>query len=106
VQDGFITIRGHRIHYRIAGTADENGRLPLLVLHGGPGMSWDDLEPLDALAGGGRRVVYYDQLGGGDSDRPHTHHDEPDRYREVVGGFLAEMDRSAAPPGTWPPIHD
>jgi proline-specific peptidase len=44
--------------------------LPLLVLHGGPGSSHEPLEGLGALAAQGRRVVFYDQLGGGDSDRP------------------------------------
>jgi pimeloyl-ACP methyl ester carboxylesterase len=44
--------------------------LPLLVLHGGPGSAHDALEGLGALAQQGRRVVFYDQLGSGESDRP------------------------------------
>lgn len=41
---------------------------PLLVVHGGPGESHDVLRPhLDALASAARRVVYYDQRGGGGS---------------------------------------
>jgi pimeloyl-ACP methyl ester carboxylesterase len=44
--------------------------LPLLVLHGGPGSSHEILEGLGGLSAQGRRVVFYDQLGGGDSERP------------------------------------
>src|SRR5262249_52504106 len=41
---------------------------PLLVLHGGPGEAHDCLRPyLDRLATSHRRVVYYDQRGGGRS---------------------------------------
>jgi pimeloyl-ACP methyl ester carboxylesterase len=40
------------------------------VLHGGPGSAHDALEGLGALSEQGRRVVFYDQLGSGESDRP------------------------------------
>jgi pimeloyl-ACP methyl ester carboxylesterase len=40
------------------------------VLHGGPGGAHDALEGLGALAERGRSVVFYDQLGSGESDRP------------------------------------
>ena len=42
----------------------------MLVLHGGPGSTHLALEGLGALAEQGRRVVFYDQLGSGESDRP------------------------------------
>ncbi|MDD4256092.1 MAG: proline iminopeptidase-family hydrolase [Methanofollis sp.] len=64
--EGFADVPGGRVWYHIAG-AEESGT-PLLVLHGGPGCTSDYLEPLAAL--GGRSVVFYDQLGCGDSDRP------------------------------------
>ncbi len=44
-----------------------DGALPLVVLHGGPGMSHDYVRNLAALAHTGRRVVHYDQLGCGRS---------------------------------------
>lgn len=66
---GFIDFLGHDIYYRIVGGQEEEMRLPLVCLAGGPGVPWGYLEPLDALSDG-RRVVYYDQLGCGRSDRP------------------------------------
>jgi pimeloyl-ACP methyl ester carboxylesterase len=66
---GRLSFRGFDTWYEIVGEREEPGRLPLLCLHGGPGSSHDALDPLRALAHG-RRVVFYDQLGSGDSDRP------------------------------------
>jgi L-proline amide hydrolase len=43
------------------------GALPLVVLHGGPGMAHNYLRNLEALAETGRRVIHYDQLGCGNS---------------------------------------
>jgi L-proline amide hydrolase len=72
-REGTIDFRGYRIWYRVVGDGEDPGRLPLLALHGGPGMSHDYLEPLAAMAETGRRVIFYDQLGGaGRSDQPHA----------------------------------
>ena len=70
--EGFIPFRGYQVWYRIVGGDEEPGKLPLLVLHGGPGACHDYLEPLEAMARTGRRVIFYDQLGGGNSDHPHN----------------------------------
>ena len=70
-QEGFIPFRGYRTWYRVVGDPDKPGMLPLLCLHGGPGACWDYLEPLEAIAATGRRVIFYDQLGCGNSDDPH-----------------------------------
>ena len=70
-QEGFIPFRGYRTWYRIVGDQEDERKYPLLCLHGGPGMSHDYLEPLEAIAETGRRVIFYDQLGCGDSDHPH-----------------------------------
>jgi proline-specific peptidase len=67
---GTLPFREWQTWYGVVGDGEAPGRLPLLVLHGGPGSSHDVLEGLGALAEQGRRVVFYDQLGGGDSDRP------------------------------------
>jgi proline-specific peptidase len=71
VTEGFTPFHGHNVWYRIVGEREENGRLPLLCLHGGPGVPHDYLEPLEVMAATGRRVIFYDQLGCGNSDHPH-----------------------------------
>lgn len=43
------------------------GSLPVIVLHGGPGMAHDYLRNLAALADEGRTVIHYDQIGCGHS---------------------------------------
>jgi len=70
IEEGFVPFRGYRTWYRLVGTPEEPGKSPLLCLHGGPGFSWDSFEPLEALAAAGRQVVFYDQLGCGNSDVP------------------------------------
>lgn len=72
IKEGFIPFRGYRTWYRIVGDQEEPGKVPLMCLHGGPGASWDYLEPLEAIANTGRRVIFYDQLGSGNSDEPHN----------------------------------
>lgn len=69
-EEGRVSFRGHKVWYRIVGGPEEPGKLPLLCLHGGPGAPHDYLEPLEELATSGRRVVFYDQLGCGNSDLP------------------------------------
>lgn len=43
------------------------GALPLLVLHGGPGMAHNYLRNVEHLTDTGRTVIHYDQLGCGNS---------------------------------------
>src|SRR5918994_1948339 len=64
--EGFVQVPGGRVWYRIMGTGD---RTPLLLLHGGPGGRSCSFSVLSDLASD-RRVIYYDQLGSGRSDRP------------------------------------
>ena len=68
--EGFVPVDGHRVWYRAVGTSEDAGQPPVVVLHGGPGMPHDYLVPLSALARTGRRVIFYDQLGCGNSDQP------------------------------------
>ena len=65
-QEGFVDVGAGRIWWYSLG---DGPGLPLLCLHGGPGMTHNYLEPLEDLADR-RRVVFYDQLGCGRSDRP------------------------------------
>ncbi len=67
IKEGFINVPGGKIWYKIVGA--EKPGLPLIAIHGGPGGTHDYLEPLEKLADE-RPVIFYDQLGGGKSDRP------------------------------------
>lgn len=67
--EGYISFRDHQVWYRSVEPNEASGKLPLLCLHGGPGIPHDYLQPLEAIAQTGRRVVFYDQLGCGNSDR-------------------------------------
>jgi proline-specific peptidase len=71
-KEGFISFKGYQVWYRIVGDHEDAGKLPLLCLHGGPGANHDYLEPLEAMVATGRRVIFYDQLGAGNSDHPHN----------------------------------
>ncbi len=69
--EGFTPFNNnYRTWYRIAGQRQDQHLLPLLCLHGGPGMTHDYLTPLEELAESGRQVILYDQLGSGNSDHP------------------------------------
>jgi proline iminopeptidase len=65
-REGFIEVTGGRVWYRIVGAGPGT---PILLLHGGPGVSSQYLKPLAAL-GDERPVIFYDQLGCGHSDHP------------------------------------
>ncbi len=65
-QSGFIEVNGFKLFYRAFGT----GSNILLCLHGGPGAPHDYLLPLAKLADDKIRVVFYDQLGVGRSEKP------------------------------------
>jgi proline-specific peptidase len=63
---GEVEVEGGTVRYRVLG----EGERTLVLLHGGPGAGSLYLKPLERLAGHDRRVVTYDQLGCGESDRP------------------------------------
>lgn len=69
-REGYIPVDGYRVWYRIVGGGAGHERIPLLILHGGPGAPHDYLENLQALSSEERRVIFYDQLGCGRSDQP------------------------------------
>jgi len=84
-KEGFVNFRDYKVWYRIVGEHELPGKYPLLCLHGGPGATHDYLEPLEAMAETGRRVIFYDQLGAGNSDHPHN----PSLW--TVGLFVEEL---------------
>jgi L-proline amide hydrolase len=94
VIEGRIPFHGGETWYRSVDAADEDGRPPLLCLHGGPGANWLHLKPYEALSDE-RRVVFYDQLGSGNSALSGPHDsamwvpelfvEEVDAVREALG---------------------
>lgn len=64
---GTVRVLGRRLYFRSLGSPT---RGTVLVLHGGPGLPHDYLAPIGDLASVGYRVVFYDQLGCGRSERP------------------------------------
>src|SRR3954469_159702 len=81
---GFVEVEGGRIWYRSNGDRHKD-QAALVGVHGGPGVPHDYLLPLTALSGE-RRVILYDQLDVGKSDKP----GDPENW--TVPRFVAEID--------------
>ena len=77
-----LRVDGGDIWYKISGTGTGT---PVILLHGGPGFSSYYLKPLEAL-GDDRRVVRYDQLGGGKSNGL------TDTTKMTIAHFVQELD--------------
>ncbi|MDT9689093.1 proline iminopeptidase-family hydrolase [Streptomyces sp. P9(2023)] len=88
VTEGTVPFRGFHTWYQAVGDLpDRGGKLPLLVINGGPGCPHDYLQDLAALSeGDGRTVVFYDQFGCGKSE----HADAPALW--VMDTFVDEVD--------------
>ena len=70
-----VKIRNYNVWYKVLRPKIKNrgsdSMLPVLVLHGGPGIPSDYLETLGLLTQKyGRTVYFYDQIGCGNSDEP------------------------------------
>lgn len=61
ISEGYVHFREYKIWYRIFGdlTNTPPGKFPVLMLHSGPSLPHDRLEPLEALVKTGRPVVFY-----------------------------------------------
>ncbi|TMR99900.1 proline iminopeptidase-family hydrolase [Nonomuraea basaltis] len=88
---GTVAFRGWQTWYRITGDP-EPAKTPLVVLHGGPGAAHDYTLRIAALAGQGRTVIHYDQLGIGNS----THLPGKGADFWTVQLFLDELDNLLA----------
>jgi L-proline amide hydrolase len=88
-REGFVEWRGYKTWFISFGES-VRGKLPLLVAHGGPGMTHDYLLPLKVLAEAGRQVVFYDQLGNGNSTHLPERHNDNDFWKPAL--FLTELD--------------
>ncbi|WP_444461538.1 proline iminopeptidase-family hydrolase [Rhodobacter capsulatus] len=78
--------------YRVTGDLT-NGKLPLVIAHGGPGCTHDYVDSFKGITAlDGRAVIHYDQLGNGNS----THLPEKGPAFWTVKLFLAELDNLLA----------
>jgi L-proline amide hydrolase len=66
VREGHADFRSWQTWYRVTGSLGGD-KLPLVVLHGGPGCTHDYVDSLKGLAKTGRAIIHYDQLGNGRS---------------------------------------
>jgi proline-specific peptidase len=83
VEQGRVAVEGGQVAYRVFGT----GSRALLCLHGGPGVPSPSLESLADLASDDLRVVFYDQLGCGESEAP----DDPSLW--TMDRFVREVEQ-------------
>lgn len=67
-EEGSLNTSGGKVYYLRHGSRNTD-RAPLIIIHGGPGFTHHYLESLYVLASE-RPVIFYDQLGCGQSDRP------------------------------------
>ncbi len=87
-EEGYLHLPDGKVWYRAVGL-EHTGATPLLCLHGGPGFTHYYLEALESL-GDRRRVIFYDQLGCGRSDRP----GDPGLW--TVDRFVGELEQVRA----------
>ena len=62
IKEGYMPFMGYQTYYRIVGKTEE-GKSPIILLHGGPGSTHNYFELLERVAESGRAVIMYDQLG-------------------------------------------
>jgi proline-specific peptidase len=101
--EGKIPFRGHETWYRIVGDGEAPGKLPLLLLHGGPGAPHDYLESLERVAETGRRAIFYDQVGCGKSSRTDESMWNVETFVEELGVVreALELDRMHLFGSSW-----
>ena len=80
--EAMLPVRGGRIWYKVSGTGKGT---PMVLIHGGPGAGSYYLKPFEDI-GDDRRVIRYDQLGAGKSDRL------TDTTLMVIPRFVEELD--------------
>jgi proline iminopeptidase len=80
--ESMLNVPGGNIWYKVTGSGTA---VPLVMIHGGPGMSSIYLKSFEEL-GNDRQVVRYDQLGGGKSDRT------SDTSLFTIGHFVQELE--------------
>ncbi|GJL93857.1 MAG: proline iminopeptidase [Hyphococcus sp.] len=83
---GYLSVDGGKVWYRENGSQfRDSEKSALIVLHGGPGGSHRRPLPITALSDE-RRVIFYDQLDCGNSERP------GDKKNWTIERYVSEID--------------
>lgn len=82
VIEGTVEWQGHKTWYRVVSLPDPGSgqgpeQTPLVICHGGPGLTHDYLTSVAELVSTGRTCVLYDQVGNGRSEH---HGDAPAQF--------------------------
>lgn len=85
VKTGYMPFKGHQTYYKIY-QCTNNKRIPLLVIHGGPGSTHNSFESIKSLAKK-RTLIMYDQIGCGLSFVSGPH---PDLFNLKI--WIEELD--------------
>lgn len=86
IKKGFVNIFGENIWYKIICFEKTINKIPLLFIHGGPGISHDYLEVFKPIAKD-RPIIFYDQLGCG-----HSKVSNPDKKLWLLKRYVTELD--------------
>ncbi|MBN1165527.1 MAG: alpha/beta fold hydrolase [Methanospirillaceae archaeon] len=88
-RQGFVTVEGRKIWFVMDGCTKPE--TPLLILHGGPGCTHDYLTSLVPLSDE-RPVIWYDQLGCGNSEKlPEPSGYTLEYYTRELGAIRKEL---------------
>jgi proline iminopeptidase len=88
-REGYFEFETGRVWFELLG--DDSGT-PLIVVHGGPGLPHDYLEPLRELSAT-QPVLFYDQLGCGKSDHPEDNSLwQIDRFVDELAQIIIALD--------------
>lgn len=86
MKEGYVTVPGGKIWYKIHSTKESQNNTPIILLHGGPGAPHNYLLNLSTLSKH-RPVIFYDQLGCGKSSIQGEHKD-----LWTLSRFVTELD--------------
>jgi L-proline amide hydrolase len=99
VHEGYAPFEGQQTWYMVVGDPAAlragTGPAPLVTLHGGPGATHDYLLSMAGLARDGRAVIFYDQVGNGNSahfpDRGAEFY-TVDRFASQLASLIGHLD--------------
>lgn len=85
-KEDFVNVPGGIIWYKIISSDKSKNKIPLLILHGGPGVPHNYLEDLKSIAKE-MPVIFYDQLGCG-----HSNVINPDKNLWNLKRYITELE--------------